>query len=114
MNNKEKGNIGERIAYQYLLSKGALVLENNYRIRTGEIDLIIKLDNELVFVEVKSRSNLKYGYPSESINYNKIKKITNTAKHYILKHNLYNIPMRFDVVEVYFKENKVNHIVNAF
>lgn len=114
MNNKEKGEIGEKIASKYLLSKGAEILENNYRIKSGEVDIIAKLDNELIFVEVKSRSSIRYGYPSESVNYNKIKKITNTAKYYILKNNLYNVPIRFDVVEIYLSEHRINHIVNAF
>jgi len=114
MNNKQKGDLGEDIACRYLLSKGAEILESNYKIKTGEIDIITKLENEIVFVEVKSRSNIKYGYPSEAVNYKKIKKIVNTAKYYILKKNLHNVPIRFDVIEVYLNENKVNHIVNAF
>lgn len=114
MNNKQKGDIGENIASKYLLSNGAEILERNYRIKSGEIDIIAKLDNEIVFIEVKSRSNNKYGYPCESVNYKKISKITNTAKYYILTNNLYNIPIRFDIVEIYFNENKLNHIVNAF
>jgi putative endonuclease len=114
MNNKEKGDLGELIASKYLLNKGAQILESNYRIKTGEIDIITKLENELVFVEVKARSNIKYGYPCEAVNYRKMKKITDTAKYYILKNNLNNVPIRFDVIEVYLNENKVNHIVNAF
>jgi putative endonuclease len=114
MNNKQKGDLGENIACRYLLSKGAEILESNYKIKTGEIDIITKLENEIVFVEVKSRSNIKYGYPSEAVNYKKIKKITGTAKYYILQNNLYHAPIRFDVIEVYLNENKVNHIVNAF
>lgn len=114
MNNKQKGDLGENIACKYLLGKGAQILESNYKIKTGEIDIIIKLENEIVFVEVKSRSNIKYGYPSEAISYKKIKKIISTAKYYILKNDLYNVPIRFDVIEVYLNENKVNHIVNAF
>ena len=114
MNNKQKGDLGEDIACRYLLSKGAKILESNYKIKTGEIDIITKLENEIVFVEVKSRSNIKYGYPSEAVSYKKIKKIIGTAKYYILQNNLYNAPIRFDVIEVYLNENKVNHIVNAF
>ena len=67
------------------------ILENNYKIKTGEIDIIAKLDDEIVFVEVKSRSNTNYGYPSEAVNYRKIKKITNVAKYYILKNKLDDI-----------------------
>lgn len=114
MNNKQKGDLGESIASRYLLNKGAQILESNYKIKTGEIDIITKLENELVFVEVKARSNIKYGYPCEAVNYRKMKKITDTAKYYIFKNNLNNVPIRFDVIEVYLNENKVNHIVNAF
>lgn len=114
MNNKEKGDIGEDIAKHYLIKKGADILESKYKIKTGEIDIIARLDNELVFIEVKSRTNLRYGYPSEAVNSRKIKKIVNTSKYYILKHNLYNTPIRFDVIEIYLNENKINHIVNAF
>ena len=114
MNNKEKGYLGEQIALNYLLKKGANILNRNYRIKSGEIDIIAKINEELVFIEVKSRNNIKFGYPAEAVNYNKIKKIINTAKYYILKNNLNNIPIRFDVIEVYLKDKKINHIVNAF
>jgi putative endonuclease len=114
MNNIQKGRLGEQIALNYLIDNNASILDTNYRINTGEIDIIAKLNEELVFIEVKSRSNTKFGYPSEAVNYNKIRKIINTAKYYILKNELNNIPIRFDVIEVYLKEDKINHIVNAF
>ncbi|MGL4913592.1 MAG: YraN family protein [Romboutsia sp.] len=114
MNNREKGEVGENIASKYLISKGAQIIERNYRIKSGEIDIIAKLDNELVFIEVKSRTNNRYGIPSEGVNNKKIKKITNTAKYYMLIHNLYDVPIRFDVVEIYFQDKKLKHIVNAF
>ena len=114
MSNKEKGDFGENVALRYLMSKGATILEENYKIKTGEIDIITKLDNQLVFVDVKARSNLKFGYPSEAVNYKKIKKIITTANYCILRNNLYNESMRFDVIEIYLNENKLNHIVNAF
>ena len=114
MNNKEKGDIGEKIAKSYLIKKGADILESKYKIKSGEIDIIARLDNELVFVEVKARSSLRYGYPSEAVNSRKIKKIVDTSKYYIYRNNLCNIPIRFDVIEIYLNENKINHIVNAF
>lgn len=114
MNNIEKGSFGEKIATEYLVSNGAYIIENNYKIKSGEIDIIAKLDDEIVFVEVKSRSNTNYGYPSEAVDYRKIKKITNVAKYYILKNKLEDIKIRFDVIEVYLKSKEVNHIVNAF
>lgn len=114
MNNKEKGDLGECIAYEYLLKKGAELLESKYKIKSGEIDLIVKIDNEIVFIEVKSRTNIKFGTPSQAVNHKKIKKIVDTSKYYILKNNLYDIPIRFDVIEIYLNDNRINHIVNAF
>ena len=97
MNNIEKGKLGEEIAAKYIVSKGGKIIERNYKIKIGEVDLIVLINGELVFVEVKSRSNINYGYPSEAVNYKKKQKIT-----------------RFDVIEVYLKSKKINHIVNAF
>lgn len=114
MNNIEKGKLGEEIALKYIISKGGKVIEKNYRTKIGEVDIIAKLNGELVFVEVKSRSNINYGYPSESVNYKKKRKITNVAKYYILENSLENLSIRFDVIEIYFNEKKINHIVNAF
>ena len=114
MNNIEKGKLGEEIALKYIISKGGKVIERNYRTKIGEVDIIAKLNGELVFVEVKSRSNINYGYPSESVNYKKKRKITNVAKYYILDNSLENLSIRFDVIEIYFNEKKINHIVNAF
>lgn len=114
MNNKEKGDLGEIIALKYLIKSGAEILERNYRIKTGEIDIIAKVDNELVFIEVKSRSNTRYGYPAEAVNYKKINKISNVARYYMLMNHFNDVPIRFDVIEIYFNENKINHIINAF
>jgi len=114
MNNIKKGKIGESIALKYLINNRANILETNYRINSGEIDIIAKINEELVFIEVKSRSNIKFGYPSEAVDHKKVRKITNTAKYYIFKNNLNNVPIRFDVIEIYLKDKKINHIVNAF
>ena len=114
MNNIEKGKIGEEIALKYLISKGGKIIEKNYRTKIGEIDLIVGMDGELVFVEVKSRSNTNFGYPCEAVNYNKRKKIVNVAKYYIVKNSLNNVSIRFDVIEIYLKDKKINHIINAF
>ncbi|HDF4153807.1 TPA: YraN family protein [Clostridioides difficile] len=114
MNNKEKGDFGEEIAVNYLLSKGAKILEKNYRLRIGEVDIIANIGDEVVFVEVKSRSNIKYGYPCKSVDFKKRKKIIGVAKYYIIKNNLNNTPIRFDIIEVYLLEKRINHIMNAF
>ena len=114
MNNIEKGRLGEEIALKYIISKGGTIVEKNYRTTMGEIDLIARMNGELVFVEVISRSNINYGYPCEAVNYKKKRKITNVAKYYILDNSLEDISVRFDVIEIYLTDKKINHIVNAF
>ena len=114
MNNIQKGRAGESIALRYLINNRANILETNYRINSGEIDIIAKINEELVFIEVKSRTSIKFGYPAEAVDYRKIRKIVNTAKYYILKNNLNNVPIRFDVIEIYLNDKKINHIDNAF
>ena len=114
MNNIEKGRLGEEIALKYIISKGGTIVEKNYRTKMGEIDLIARRTGELVFIEVKSRSNINYGYPCEAVNYKKKRKITNVAKYYILDNSLEDISVRFDVIEIYLTDKKINHIVNAF
>ena len=114
MNNIEKGRLGEEIALKYIISKGGTIVEKNYRTKMGEIDLIARMNGGLVFVEVKSRSNINYGYPCEAVNYKKKRKITNVAKYYILDNSLEDISVRFDVIEIYLTDKKINHIVNAF
>lgn len=114
MNNVQKGKLGEKIATNYLCSKGAYILQNNYKLNFGEIDIIAKLNEEIVFVEVKSRSNINYGYPSEAVNYKKKKRIKNVAKYYMVKNKLEQVSVRFDVIEVYLGSKKIRHIENAF
>ena len=114
MNNIEKGRLGEEIALKYIISKGGTIVEKNYRTKMGEIDLIARMNGELVFIEVKSRSNINYGYPCEAVNYKKKRKIINVAKYYILDNYLEDISVRFDVIEIYLTDKKINHIVNAF
>ena len=113
--NLKKGRIGEQIACEYILSRGYQILERNFRLKIGEIDIIATKDNLLVIIEVKSRSNINYGYPYESVNKKKQDKIIKTALYYVKLHCLKNAQLRFDIIEVYLgKENKINHYKNAF
>lgn len=61
------GNLGQKIAKDYLETKGYQILEENYQVRAGEIDLVAKENQELVFVEVKTRTSLSFGQPEEAI-----------------------------------------------
>ena len=115
MNNREKGKIGEDIAVEYLKRKGATIKERNYWGKFGEIDIIAFFDTtEIVFIEVKSRNNCRYGFPSEAVDKNKQNKIRKTAEEYLIKNKLSNISVRFDVIEIYMTDKKIRHILNAF
>lgn len=94
------GDKGEGLAARFLRNNGYKIIEQNYRTRTGEID-IIALDGEiLVFVEVKTRESLHYGHPFESVTRHKRRKISNAAMLY-LKRLKHLPPCRFDVVSIY-------------
>ena len=73
MNNHELGKEGETRAVEFLWKKGYRILERNFRTKRGEIDIIARNRKEIIFVEVKTRKNLDYGFPSESVNDNKQK-----------------------------------------
>lgn len=114
MNNKIKGNTGEKLAAKFLKSSGYKILHTNYTTQIGEIDIIATNGEYLVFVEVKSRFSNDFGYPSESVTYHKRNKINQTASQYIKQYMYFNVPIRFDVIEVYLQEKRINHIENAF
>ena len=98
--NTQKGRIGEARAEYFLKQSGYKIITTNYRCSAGEIDIIAVENNILVFLEVKSRRNLDYGNPSEAVNYKKQHHIATSAITYIKQNNLFNLPVRFDVVEI--------------
>lgn len=114
MNNKEIGKIGEDSVAYYIDKIGCNILERNYRIESGEIDIIFLEENCLVFGEVKTRQTRAYGRPCEAVNERKRNKIISVAKRYVISENKFNMDIRFDVFEVYFKERKIHHIRNAY
>ncbi len=111
-NNKNVGDFGEKFALQYLGNKGYKFVEKNYKNKIGEIDLIMKDGEYLVFVEVKTRATNQFGFPREAVNYHKQNKIRKVATLYMMQHGCYPCACRFDVVEVL--ENEVTHLINAF
>ena len=108
----EFGKMGEDIAANYLTKNNYKIRERNFRCKQGEIDIIAREKDEIVFVEVKTRSSCTYGRPSEAVNESKQKHITKAAKYYIYLNKLENYYIRIDVIEVYFSNNKfyINHI----
>ncbi len=112
------GRSGENSAEIFLKNKGLKIIERNFRCRKGEIDLVVMDVGILIFVEVKTRNSLKYGFPSESITPYKIKHIKSTAYWYInmIGNDHRDLDIRFDVVEILRLKNRqyIRHIENAF
>lgn len=106
MNHKSAGDSGEEIASKYLESQGYEVLERNFRIRGGEIDIIAKDKEYLVFVEVKTRWSHEYGLPVESITPWKIRYLLKTAQFYLIKMGWGDKPYRLDFLGIDFVDHK--------
>lgn len=130
---KDFGDYGESLACKYLKENGYKIIKRNYETKIGEVDIIaletkkarklrkeeyktmsrkIKRENVLVFIEVKSRSSLEYGNPSDAVDFSKQNKYLLMAATYIQglrKSKQY----RLDIIEV-FRDSTLNHIRNAF
>ena len=115
--NVKKGKAGEELAVAFLKNIGHSICKTNYQKASGEIDLITQEGDTLVFVEVKYRKNLDYGFPREAVNRTKQKRIAKTALWYIKEQQLDDVNIRFDVIEIYYcsdGEQVINHFENAF
>ncbi|MBQ4536328.1 MAG: YraN family protein [Lachnospiraceae bacterium] len=113
MNKRQLGTDKERIAAEYLEKHGLEVLEKNFRGRQGEIDIVAKDGNYLVFTEVKFRSTTRLGSALEAVNYKKQCRICKVADYYRYKHRLGDDTMiRYDVVAIQGEE--IIWIKNAF
>ncbi|TNF34469.1 MAG: YraN family protein [Gammaproteobacteria bacterium] len=110
-----KGQEIEQLACDFLQSQGLVLIEKNYRCRQGEIDLIMRQNNTLVFVEVRYRKNQLFGGARESITQHKQNRLQTTALHYMQRHQI-NDNARFDVIAITGAENRDNieWIQNAF
>ena len=115
---QELGKLGEDLACDYLLKNNYKIVCRNFLCKQGEIDIVAKdfSKKELVFFEVKTRSNFYFGRPVDSVNKNKQKHIYNAANYYVYKNFIYDTFIRFDVIEVFIKNNfyKINHIKQVF
>lgn len=115
--NYKKGCQGEELAIQFLIENNYEILQRNYKRPSGEIDIISNINDTIVFIEVKFRKNLDYGYPREAVNVKKQKRIGKTALWYLKEKNLFDFGVRFDVLEIYFEDDGqriINHFENAF
>ncbi len=111
----ETGKQGEAEAARYLHEHGYQVLTTNYRHQHAEIDIIAQKGKLLIFVEVKTRTNVSFGNPEEFVNYTKAKLVMRTAEHYIFAHN-WQHDVRFDIISVIINNNeiRIKHIEDAF
>ncbi len=112
---RELGAIAEGMAQQYLSKLGYEIKATNWQHSHLELDIIAQDGNELVIVEVKARTGLRYEHPSEAVTNAKIKRIVEAADAYIIENNI-ELDTRFDVVTViFFKEgHELEHFKDAF
>ncbi len=117
MNCVEKGHRGEDLAVDFLLAKGYRIVTRNWRVRSGEIDIIAQDDDTLVFCEVKTRSSIRCGTGAEAVDRRKQRKIVQAAILYLQRYHLMNQRCRFDVIEILQPaqgQPQIQHISNAF
>ncbi|MGD0795334.1 MAG: YraN family protein [Dehalococcoidales bacterium] len=100
MKRRETGNLGEQLACDFLGKNGYLIIERNFRCPGGEVDIIARQKETLVFVEVRTKSSRWFGSPEESITSTKMEKLRNVAAYYWQNHT--NLPesWRIDVVAI--------------
>ncbi len=115
-NRQITGRWGENVAASYLQGQGYEILDRNVRTAYGELDLITRKGDVLVFVEVKTRRTLAYGLPEEAITQKKATHLLQSAQAYILSNNLPDIDWRVDLVSIYKTEDPkpdITHVENA-
>lgn len=116
-NNKDLARFGENLAVQEVEKLGYEIIQKNYSCPIGEIDIVAKHNNMLVFIEVKTRKSQFYGMPQEAVNRRKQEKICRVASWFIKEYHFKDVSIRFDVVSVLLKKSsfaEVQIISGAF
>jgi len=102
----KKGQYAENLALKYLQEQGLTRLEENFSCKLGEIDLIMRDHEFLVFIEVRYRKKTQFGHPLETINLSKQKKIIKTSQYFLATHpKLNHLPCRVDAVAIHSEPN---------
>jgi putative endonuclease len=109
---RSTGRRHEQQAAEYFQKQGFEILERNLQVGHLEIDLIVRQLGLLVFVEVKSASNLKFGHPAEKVDRRKINRLVRAAQRYLQDHSITGCDLRFDVIT--FVGGKLEHFPAAF
>ena len=110
--------IGETLAVEHLKSRGCEILARNYRAERGEIDIIVKDGEFTVFVEVKTRRNLKFGLPQAAVTPQKQRQISKVALAYLQTEDRLDTSCRFDVIAIHLSRQlevlQLEQLENAF
>ena len=110
------GNRGEELARRFLADKGFNILETNYRCRRGEVDIVARSGDELVFVEVRTRSGNAFGSPEESVTEGKARRLADTAQTFLQEREMEEAAWRIDLVAVRVDSRgnaEISHLENA-
>jgi putative endonuclease len=111
----ELGKLGESLAAEFLQKSGYTILETNWTFQKAEIDIIAQKGNFLAIVEVKTRSNIDFGLPQESVKSKKIQLLVKAVDEYVISNDL-EVEVRFDIIAIH-KDNqayKIEHLEDAF
>ena len=117
MNRKELGIVGEKLAKNFLKKKGYRIHETNFRCREGEIDIIARENDCLVFVEVRTKASIDFGSPEESMTFAKREKLVTVALSYLKNHQNQSSEWRIDFIGIELNYNgkatRIEHVENA-
>ncbi|PIZ71233.1 YraN family protein [Candidatus Peregrinibacteria bacterium CG_4_10_14_0_2_um_filter_43_11] len=115
MNNQTFGKRGEEVAREFLKKKEYEILATNFQKQSGEIDIIAKKNGEYVFVEVKTRQGLNYGYPEEAVTPEKINRIIETGLQWLEENDIETENYRIDVIAIETNngKSKITHLENV-
>jgi putative endonuclease len=100
MKTRATGQLGEKLAQDFLKGRGYQIVETNYRIPDGEIDIIVSKDGVLVFVEVRAKTSRTFGTPEESVTSRKKQKLVKVAQDYVQRHDIQESSWRIDFIAV--------------
>ena len=111
------GKLGEQFSQEYLIKNGYKIVETTYRYGRAEVDIIAKLSEMLVFIEVKTRSTTAFGFPEDAVNRKKRQLLFDAAANYMYEHD-YNDEIRFDIISLIIDKNnqvsELKHFEDAF
>jgi putative endonuclease len=116
MENKELGKKGEEKALRFLKKRGYRIIEKNYVCKMGEMDIIARDKDTLVFIEVKTRTSTEFGPPQLAVNLSKQRQLSKVALNYLKEKHLEDPKARFDVVAILLEQKKeeIELIKDAF